>query len=400
MPDDTPTIGLRVVDTLAAVDAAQWDACALAPGSAGNPFLSHAFLKALEDSKSVGRRTGWAPQYLLAEGADGVLAGAAPLYMKSHSQGEYIFDHGWAQAFERAGGRYYPKMQVAVPFTPVPGPRLFARPGPLAEAVRDALIDMLARIANDNGISSVHATFCTEADWKRFGARGWLQRLGQQYHWNNDGYRTFDDFLGALASRKRKAIRKERAAAVEGLTIRHLTGAEIGEAEWDAFWTFYQDTGSRKWGRPYLTRSFFPLLGEAMGDRVLLILAMRDGEPIAGALNLIGADTLYGRYWGCTEDVPFLHFELCYYQAIDAAIARGLKTVEAGAQGEHKLARGLLPVTTRSVHWLKHPGLRQAVADFLRREDQGVSAYVNELDERKPFKPCLSDPQDAATMSE
>ena len=276
MPDDTPTIGLRVADTLAGVEAAQWDACALAPGSAGNPFLSHGFLKALEDSKSVGRRTGWQPQYLLAEAADGTLLGAAPLYVKSHSQGEYIFDHGWAQAFERAGGHYYPKLQAAIPFTPVPGPRLFARPGPMAEQVRDAMIDMLAKIANDNGISSVHATYCSEADWKRFGARGWLLRLGRQYHWSNAGYGTFDDFLGALASRKRKAIRKERASVRrEGLCIRQLSGDDLKPEHWDAFFAFYMDTGGRKWGSPYLTRSFFDILGSTMADKVVLQHAAR-----------------------------------------------------------------------------------------------------------------------------
>ncbi len=387
MPDDTPTIGLRVVDTLAAVDAAQWDACALAPGSAGNPFLSHAFLRALEDSKSVGRRTGWAPQYLLAEGADGVLEGAAPLYMKSHSQGEYIFDHGWAQALERAGGRYYPKMQVAVPFTPVPGPRLFARPGPLAEAVRDALIDMLAQIANENGISSVHATFCTEADWKRFGAHGWLQRLGQQYHWNNDGYRTFDDFLAALASRKRKAIRKERESVRrEGLVIHRLCGDDIKPHHWDAFFAFYMDTGGRKWGSPYLTRSFFDILGSTMADKVVLVMAEADGRPVGGALNLRGDDTLYGRYWGCLESHAFLHFEACYYQAIDHAIEHGLARVEAGAQGDHKIQRGYLPVKTYSAHWIVDPGFRRAVDNFLKQERPAVEQEIEGLMAYSPFR--------------
>ena len=262
MPDASPTIGLRVVESLSAVDADQWDACALAPGSAGNPFLSYGFLKALEDSKSVGRRTGWQPQYLLAEAEDGTLLGAAPLYLKGHSQGEYVFDHGWAQAFERAGGRYYPKLQVAVPFTPVPGPRLFVRPGAYSESVCDAMIDMLAKIAGDNRISSVHATYCTEADWKRFGEHGWLLRLGRQYHWHNNGYGCFDDFLAALASRKRKAIRKERESVRrEGLSVRALCGDEIKPEHWDAFFAFYMDTGGRKWGSPYLTRSFFDILG-------------------------------------------------------------------------------------------------------------------------------------------
>jgi uncharacterized protein len=387
MPDASPTIGLRVVEQLSAVDADQWDACALAPGSAGNPFLSYGFLKALEDSKSVGRRTGWQPQYLLAEAEDGTLLGAAPLYLKGHSQGEYVFDHGWAQAFERAGGRYYPKLQVAVPFTPVPGPRLFVRPGPYAAGVCDAMIDMLAKIAGDNRISSVHATYCTEADWKRFGEHGWLLRLGRQYHWHNNGYGCFDDFLAALASRKRKAIRKERHEALEGgIEIECVTGSGLTEAHFDAFFAFYMDTGSRKWGLPYLKRECFSLLGESMGDQMLLILAKRAGRYVAGALNFIGADTLYGRYWGGIEDHPFLHFEVCYYQAIDFAIAHRLARVEAGAQGAHKLARGYLPSETYSVHYIADPALRRAVADYLKRERCTVAHEIALLTEEAPFK--------------
>jgi predicted N-acyltransferase len=387
MPDDSPTIGLRVVDTLAGIDAAQWDACALAPGSAGSPFLSHAFLKALEDSKSVGRRTGWQPQHLLAESSDGDLLGAVPLYVKGHSQGEYIFDHGWAQAFERAGGRYYPKLQAAIPFTPVPGPRLFVRPGPLADAVREAMIDMLASIADDNGISSVHATFCSEEDWKHFGARGWLLRLGRQYHWANAGYKTFDDFLGALSSRKRKAIRKERESVRrEGLTIRQLSGADLKPRHWDAFFAFYMDTGGRKWGSPYLTRSFFDILGNTMADKVVLVLAEADGRPVGGALNLKGDDTLYGRYWGCLESHAFLHFEACYYQAIDHAIEHGLARVEAGAQGDHKIQRGYLPVKTFSAHWIGDKGFRRAVDDFLSRERPAVEEEIEALMQYSPFK--------------
>jgi uncharacterized protein len=387
MPDDSPTIGLRVVDTLAGVDAAQWDACALAPGSAGNPFLSHGFLKALEDSKSVGRRTGWQPQYLLAEAADGTLLGAVPLYVKSHSQGEYIFDHGWAQAFERAGGHYYPKLQAAIPFTPVPGPRLFARPGPMADAVREALIDMLAKIADDNGISSVHATYCSEDDWKSFGARGWLLRLGRQYHWANAGYKTFDDFLAALASRKRKAIRKERESVRrEGLTIHQLSGADLKARHWDAFFAFYMDTGGRKWGSPYLTRSFFDILGDTMADKVVLVMAEADGRPVGGALNLKGDDTLYGRYWGCLESHAFLHFEACYYQAIDYAITHGLQRVEAGAQGDHKIQRGYLPVKTFSAHWIVDKGFRRAVDDFLKRERTAVEDEIEGLMQYSPFR--------------
>jgi predicted N-acyltransferase len=335
----------------------------------------------------VGRRTGWQPQYLLAEAADGTLLGAAPLYLKGHSQGEYVFDHGWAQAFERAGGRYYPKLQIAIPFTPVPGPRLFARPGPLADAVRDAMVDMLAKIAKDNGISSVHATFCSEADWKRFGAHGWLQRLGQQYHWHNAGYRTFDDFLAALASRKRKAIRKERESVRrEGLAIRALTGADIKPRHWDAFFAFYMDTGGRKWGSPYLTRAFFDILGSTMADKVVLIMAEAKGRPVGGALNLRGDDTLYGRYWGCLESHSFLHFEACYYQAIDFAIAHGLQRVEAGAQGDHKIQRGYLPVPTYSAHWIVDPGFRRAVDDYLRRERPAVQQEIDGLQQYSPFR--------------
>lgn len=387
MPDDTPTLTLRVAETLKDIDAAQWDACALAPGSGGNPFLSHTFLKALEDSKSVGRRTGWQPQYLLAESEDGTLLGAAPLYLKGHSQGEYIFDQGWAQAFERAGGRYYPKLQVAIPFTPVPGPRLFARPGPLADAVRDALIEMLTKIATDNKISSVHATYCSEADWKRFEAHGWLRRLGHQYHWSNAGYGSFDDFLGALASRKRKSIRKERQAVVrEGLVVKALSGADIKPHHWDAFFAFYMDTGGRKWGTPYLTRSFFDILGATMADKVVLVMAEADGRPVGGALNLKGDDTLYGRYWGCLENYAFLHFEACYYQAIDYAIAHGLQRVEAGAQGDHKIQRGYLPVPTYSAHWIVDPNFRRAVADYLARERPAAEEEIEGLKQFSPFR--------------
>ena len=372
------TLTARMVEGVRAVPAAQWDACA---GTA-NPFVSHAFLSALEESGSVGGRSGWQPLPIVVDGEDGAPLAIAPAYAKSHSQGEYVFDHAWGDAWERAGGAYYPKLQVAAPFSPVPGPRLLLRD----PAAAPALIGALEAVTEQNGLSSAHATFVAPDQVPAFEAAGWLIREGTQFHWANQGYATFDDFLEQLASRKRKAIRKERAAATQGLTIRHLTGADIGEAEWNAFWTFYQDTGSRKWGRPYLTRSFFPLLGAAMGDRVLLILAERDGQPIAGALNLIGDDTLYGRYWGCTEDVPFLHFELCYYQAIDAAIARGLKTVEAGAQGEHKLARGYVPVPTWSAHYLPDPGFRRAVADFLVRERAAVAEEQEYLAELAPFR--------------
>lgn len=371
-------ISARIAVGVASIPAAQWDACA----GDGNPFLSHAFLSALEASGSVGPATGWQSLPIVIEDADGVPAAIAPAYAKSHSQGEYVFDHAWADAYERAGGRYYPKIQVAVPFTPVPGPRLLLRDPALAPA----LIAGVAALTDNNRLSSAHATFVDEAQLPLFEQAGWLARAGTQFHWHNRDYADFDAFLSDLSSRKRKAIRKERERAVEGLTIRHLTGAEITEAHWDAFWVFYQDTGSRKWGRPYLTRSFFSLLGETMGDRVLLMLAERDGRPIAGALNLIGADTLYGRYWGCVEDVPFLHFELCYYQAIDAAIARGLARVEAGAQGEHKLARGYAPVTTWSAHYIPDPGFRRAIADYLAHERDAVAQEQDYLGELAPFK--------------
>jgi uncharacterized protein len=302
--------------------------------------------------------------------------------VKSHSQGEYVFDHAWAEAFGRAGGRYYPKLQIAVPFTPVPGRRLLARDPGLAPA----LIAAAEAVVRNNGLSSAHATFIDEDEVALFERAGWLIRIDSQFHWHNEGYKSFDDFLAQLSSRKRKAIRKERAASVEGLAVEHVTGAAITEAHWDAFWRFYQDTGSRKWGRPYLTRAFFSLLGERMADRVLLVFAMRGGVPIAGALNLIGADTLYGRYWGTIAEVPHLHFEICYYQAIDFAIAHGLKRVEAGAQGEHKLSRGYRPVPTWSAHYLADPRLRAAVADYLDAERRAVANEIAVLDQMAPFR--------------
>jgi len=375
---NTNAVTARIADGIAAIPAAEWDACA---GSA-NPFVGHAFLSILESSGSATARAGWQPIPIIVDGADGHPAAIAPAYAKSHSQGEYVFDHAWADAWERAGGSYYPKLQVAVPFSPVPGPRLLLRD----PAQAPALIAAIEAVTDQHQLSSAHATFVSPDQLPAFEAAGWLLREGTQFHWQNDGYARFDDFLDALASRKRKAIRKERAAAVEGLTIRHVTGADISEADWDAFWRFYQDTGARKWGQPYLTRRFFTLLGETMADKVLLIFAERDGRPIAGALNLIGEETLYGRYWGCTEEVPFLHFELCYYQAIDAAIARGLRTVEAGAQGEHKLARGYVPVPTWSAHYIPDRNFRRAIADFLARERESVEADHEYLGELTPFR--------------
>ncbi|MFL9839523.1 GNAT family N-acetyltransferase [Sphingomonas sp. ST-64] len=372
------TVSARIADGVASIPAAQWDACA----GADNPFLGHAFLSALETSGSVGPGSGWQALPIVIDDARGVPVAIAPAYAKSHSQGEYVFDHSWADAYEQAGGRYYPKIQVAVPFTPVPGPRLLLRDAALAPA----LIAGIQALTDNNQLSSAHATFVDPAQLALFEDAGWLIRAGTQFHWHDRGYATFDDFLADLSSRKRKAIRKERERAVEGLTIRHLTGTEITEAHWDAFWAFYQDTGSRKWGRPYLTRPFFSVLGETMGDRIVLMFAERDGRPIAGALNLVGGDALYGRYWGCVEDVPFLHFELCYYQAIDVAIARGLSRVEAGAQGEHKLARGYAPVTTWSAHYIPDPGFRRAIADYLVREREAVAQEQEYLGELAPFR--------------
>ncbi len=359
------------------IEPAQWDAL-----SQGNPFLAHGFLTALEDSGSVGAGSGWSPAPILIRDEAGVLAGALPAYLKSHSQGEYVFDHHWADAFARAGGDYYPKLQIASPFSPVPGPRLLMRDASLAPQ----LLAAAQAVVNQNGLSSAHATFVDEIQLPYFRDADWLIRTGTQFHWRNRDYGSFDDFLGALSSRKRKAIRKERAAAQSAVVIRHFTGAEIRPEHWDAFWYFYQDTGARKWGRPYLTREFFDLAGRAMGDTLVLMLAFRDDRPVAGALNMVGPDCLYGRYWGCSEDIPFLHFELCYYQAIDYAIVHGLGRVEAGAQGEHKLARGYEAVPTYSAHYIANPGFRSAVSDFLERERAAMEREIAFLGEMAPFK--------------
>jgi predicted N-acyltransferase len=401
---------IRIVQSLAEVPATAWDACASEPiaaavklireensppqlstrGQASNPFISHEFLSSLEASGSVGSRTGWQPRHLLAEAANGALLGAAPCYVKTHSQGEYVFDQGWAEAFERAGGDYYPKLQVAVPFTPVTGPRLLARPGPLAETVRGALADALTEITTASELSSAHVTFLTEPEWRALGERSFLQRTDQQFHWENAGYANFDEFLTALSSRKRKTIRRERKDALSpGIEVAWLTGSDLTEAIWDAFFAFYMDTGSRKWGRPYLTRAFFSIVSESMRDRILLVMAKRAGRWVAGAINFIGADTLYGRNWGAVEHHPFLHFELCYYQAIDYAIAHKLKRVEAGAQGEHKLARGYLPHTTYSAHFIANPALRRAVAEYLARERAYLQAAGEELAAAAPFRKDL-----------
>ncbi|MDR3499152.1 MAG: GNAT family N-acetyltransferase [Parvibaculum sp.] len=378
---------IKVAQGLGAVDAVQWDACANPPGEPANPFLSHAFLSALEDSGSATRRTGWAPYHLLLEDGVGALAGCVPMYLKSHSRGEYVFDHGWADAFERAGGSYYPKLQISVPFTPATGPRLLTKPGPGRIAAEEQLLAGAIEVARRTGVSSLHVTFLPEDQWKRLGAHGLLQRTDQQFHWTNRGYKTFDDFLSDLSSRKRKMIRKERERAVEnGVTVEWVTGADLTEDHWDAFYAFYMDTGSRKWGSPYLTREFFSLVNERMPDETLLVMAKREGRYVAGALNFIGGDALYGRNWGAVEHHPFLHFECCYYQAIDFAIARGLARVEAGAQGEHKLARGYLPARTYSAHWIANASFREAVAEYLERERQHVDSDIQLLGEYSPFR--------------
>ena len=368
----------RAAPAVGALPADQWDRLA----GPGNPFMSHAFLTALEDSGSVGPGTGWSPAPLVIEDGRGSLLAAVPAYLKGHSQGEYVFDYAWADAWERAGGSYYPKLQIAAPFTPATGPRLLLQD----EAYAASLLRAAESLCQQHGLSSAHATFIEPAQRPLFERAGWLLRSDIQFHWENRGYGSFDDFLAELASRKRKAIRKERAEAQREVEIRRLSGADIRAEHWDAFWVFYQDTGARKWGQPYLTREAFDLFGERMADRLLLVFAYQDGEPIAGALNFIGEEALYGRYWGCTRDKPFLHFELCYYQAIDAAIERGLQRVEAGAQGGHKLARGYEPVPTCSAHWIADPGFREAVADFLGRERDGVAQERFFLGQRTPFK--------------
>ena len=368
----------RVAPSVGSLPAAEWDA--LTAGA--NPFTSHAFLSALEESGSVGPGTGWQPAPIVMDDSEGRLAAALPAYVKSDSQGEYVFDHSWAEAWHRAGGRYYPKLQISVPFTPATGPRILTRDLSLGAPLLAAAQQLCASAR----LSSAHATFIEPDQVELFAQAGWLLRHDLQFHWENRGYASFDDFLGALSSAKRKNLRKERAAAKAGVEIRQLRGGDIKPHHWDAFWRFYQDTGARKWGRPYLTRAAFSLMGERMGDSILLVLAFMDGEPVAGALNFIGTQALYGRYWGADIDKPFLHFELCYYQAIDAAIALGLPRVEAGAQGGHKLARGYEPVKTTSAHYIAHDGFSEAVADFLLREREGVAANQMYLGERTPFR--------------
>jgi uncharacterized protein len=410
-------ITLEAVSSVSQITAAEWDACAnpqldpadlngfdtlassTAPGGSGksstapyNPFVSHAFFSALEASGSACARTGWGPRHLLAR-LDGEIAGLVPCYLKSHSQGEYVFDRGWADAYERAGGRYYPKLQAAVPFTPAAGPRLLIRGDVDADRIGTALASGLVALCDATEASSVHVTFAREAESRFLAEHGFLQRNDQQFHWHNQGYRSFDDFLATLNSRHRKAIKRERRDALaSGITIHALTGSDITEDAWDAFFDFYMDTGSRKWGRPYLNRKFFSLIGASMADDVLLVMAKRNGNWIAGAINFIGSDTLFGRNWGAIEHHPFLHFEVCYYQAIDFAVSRGLKTVEAGAQGEHKIARGYLPQTTYSAHYIADPGLRDAIDTYLRRERVYVAEAARELTDAGPFRKSADDP--------
>ena len=383
-------IAIRVTTGLDAFSPAEWSRLAGAARmgeSPYNPFISHAFLSSLEDSGCATRGTGWQGQHLRLEAADGSLLGAVPCYLKSHSQGEYVFDHGWADAFEQAGGRFYPKLQVCVPFTPATGPRLLVHEGTDPLPVRRALAEGLKMLADRLGASSAHVTFAPQDEADLLEQSGFLHRNDQQFHFFNAGYTTYDDFLESLASRKRKALKKERREALEnGITVEWLTGRDLTERVWDDFFAFYMDTGGRKWGRPYLNREFYSLVGERMADDILLVMAKRDSRYIAGAINFIGSETLYGRNWGCIEDHPFLHFEVCYHQAIDFAIARGLKVVEAGAQGEHKLTRGYMPVTTHSAHYIAHPGLRGAVGDYLRKERRQVAAMGEYLAGHGPFR--------------
>jgi predicted N-acyltransferase len=378
MADQETEVIAKIASGVSGLNSFAWDRL-----TEDEPFLSHAFLSSLEESQSVGPGTGWTAAPILVEDGEDRLLAATPAYLKAHSQGEYVFDHGWAEAWQRAGGDYYPKLQVAVPFTPVPGPRLLGyRPQQLLTAIETVTVQQ--------DMSSAHITFIDREGLAECERRGWLIRDGIQYHWFNRDYRSFQDFLASLSSRRRKTLRKERATARAGLDFAALRGSEIGAADWDAMWSFYQDTGTRKWGHPYLTREFFDLIGERMGDSVLLLLAYRHGQPIAGALNFIGPETLYGRYWGCTEQVPFLHFELCYYQAVEWAIEHGLASVQAGAQGEHKVARGYEPVITRSAHFIPNRGFHDAVAEFLKAEREGVAAEVEWLRRDLPYRSSSS----------
>lgn len=383
MPDSGEAIAIRMADGIEEIGAAAWDACA----GTDNPFLTYAFLHALEASGSACTETGWRPRHLVAEDSRGRIVGLVPMYLKSHSYGEYVFDHGWADAYRRAGGRYYPKLQVSVPFTPVTGPRLLVADRPDRAAIRAGLVEALAAVAERGGVSSLHVTFCTGNEAETLAAGGFLIRSGFQYHWENRGYRSFDDFLAALSHGKRKSIRKERRdVAAQGVEVVALSGDELRAEHWDRFFEFYHATSDRKWGSPYLTRDFFARLHAAMADKVVLMMARQDGRWVAGALNLAGRDALYGRNWGSYGEFRFLHFEACYYRAIDVAIARGLARVEAGAQGEHKVQRGYLPQPTWSAHWIRDPGFRDAVQRFLQQETAMIRAEMTELQQHAPFK--------------
>lgn len=375
---------LQVHDRIAAIGRDAWDACA---ASTGDPFVSYDFLDACEASGSAVPSEGWAARHLSLHDEDGAVIGVMPLYLKGHSQGEYVFDHSWADAYQRAGGRYYPKLLGAVPFTPATGPRFLDAPGTEAAAVREALLQGALTLTQRLGVSSLHVNFPLEAEWRAMTEAGLLPRRDIQFIWRNDDYRSFDDFLAALSSNRRKTIRRERREAQAGLDIRILTGGQITQAHWDAFFAFYMDTGDRKWGRPYLTRDFFARVGASMADRIALVMAFEDETPVAGALNFIGRDALYGRQWGTLVDRPFLHFELCYYQAIDFAIGRGLSRVEAGAQGQHKIARGYLPSPVYSAHFIADPALRDPVARYLEQERPAVEAEMHAMTaELSPYR--------------
>ncbi len=391
------TFTVRVVQSIEEIPAPVWNRCANPPGRPSNPFVDHAFLLALEKSGSVAARTGWQPFHVVLERAheesSGEICGVMPAYLKNHSRGEYVFDHSWAEAYHRAGGRYYPKLQSSVPFTPVTGPRLLTADGGDDAELKRALLTGAVNVAEQVGVSSLHLTFLESAEWELASELGLLQRMDQQFHFVNEGYSTFDDFLAALASKKRKNVRRERRDALAtGIEVEWVTGSDLSERHWDVFFEFYMDTGSRKWGSPYLNRQFFSLVGEWMPERVLLVMARRRGRYVAGALNFIGSDALYGRNWGAIEDHPFLHFELCYYQAIDFAIAHQLARVEAGAQGAHKIARGYVPTPTYSAHWIRDAGFRHAVARYLKEETRQVRAEIDYLAGHAPFRAEVAEP--------
>lgn len=392
MPDGNEPITVKVISRIGEIDASEWDACSGQPSSDDNPSVRYAFLHALEESHSVRRESGWQPQHLVIEDASGRIAGAVPMYLKNHSMGEYVFDYGWANAFERAGGDYYPKLQVSIPFTPVTGPRLLVRAGSGGDATRAALVSGMIEWTNRNKLSSLHVTFPTKEEELYLSRAGFLIRHNHQFHWYNRGYETFEDFLGSLNSRKRKMIRRERRKVAEaGIEVHCYSGDALKSVHWDAFYRFYTDTYDRKWGYPYLTREFFEIISKTMADNVVLIMATSDGRPIAGALNLKGGDTLFGRNWGCIADYKFLHFETCYYCAIEYAIDNRMARVEAGTQGPHKLQRGYEPVQTRSAHWIPDPAFRKAVARFLDEERHEQASEVAYLVDETPYRKDVSE---------